>query len=70
MPADALAFVQFINPGHEHAPDAGEIKTWNRGPHRRKFLLADGTYLLDGERRQGRVAFWGAPEPPSRIVAR
>lgn len=70
MPADALAFVQFIHPGHEHAPDAGDIKSWNRGPHRRKFLLADGTYLLGSERCEGRVAFWGEWEPPSRVVAR
>lgn len=70
MPADALAFVQFIHPGHEHAPDAGDIKSWNRGPHRRKFLLSDGTYLLDSERRAGRVAFWGEWEPPSRVIAR
>jgi hypothetical protein len=70
MPADALAFVQFIHPGHEHAPDAGLVKTWNRGPHRRKFLLAEGAYLLGGEQREGRVAFWGEWEPPSRVVAR
>lgn len=71
MPVEALAFVQFIHPGREHGPDAGgDVKSWNRGPHRRKFLLANGTYLLDGERQQGRIAFWGEWEPPSRVIAR
>jgi hypothetical protein len=71
MPAEALAFVQFIHPGNEHGPDSGgDVKSWNRGSHRRKFLLADGAYLLDGKRREGRIAFWGEWEPPSRVVAR
>ncbi len=51
-------------------PNHGDLKSWNRGPHRRKFLLADGTYLLKGVRREGRVAFWGEWEPPSRVLAR
>lgn len=59
MPADALALVQFIHPG-QPAPDADLIKTWNRGPHRRKFLLAEGAYLLGEEQREGRVAFWAS----------
>jgi hypothetical protein len=69
MVDEALAFVQFLHPGKEHAPDAPGYRSWNRGSHRRKFLRTTGSYLTDGGVRQGPVAFWGEWEPPSRIVA-
>src|SRR5918996_591574 len=68
MPDDALAFVQFIHPGGEHAPDRGNLRTWNLGMHRRKFMLAKGDYLYEGNLRHGRIAFWGEWEPPSRVI--
>src|SRR5438445_3836177 len=68
MPDEALAFVQFIHPGGEHAPDEGDIKSWNLGMHRRKFMLAEGDYIYEGQRQHGRIAFWGEWEPPSRVV--
>jgi hypothetical protein len=41
---------------------------WNRGPHARKFLRADGQYVSNGTVRSGRFAFWGEWEPQSRVV--
>lgn len=64
-------FVQFIHPGGEHGPDAPGRRGWNRGEHRRKFLLARGEYL---ERPRGvtvadDVVFWGEWEPESDVEA-
>jgi hypothetical protein len=42
-------FVQFIHPGGEHRPDAGDTKHWNVGDHRRKFLTRPGRDIADGE---------------------
>lgn len=66
---DQLMFVQFPHPGGEHRP-VEERMPWNRGNHLRKFLRADGDYVLDGNRHAGRLVFWGEWEPPSRIIAR
>jgi hypothetical protein len=63
-------FVQFIHPGGEHQPDGGDLKFWNRGAHRRKFLKSRGRYLDRGAFREGEIVFWGEWEPESRVVAR
>lgn len=39
---DRLCFVQFLHPGVEHPPDCDDVKDWNRGPHRRKFMRLTG----------------------------
>ena len=44
-------FVQFIHPGGEHRPDAGDMKHWNRGRHQRKFLKRAGRYMCEGSAR-------------------
>jgi hypothetical protein len=61
-------FVQFIHPGGEHEPDADGQKSWNVGPHRRKFLTAPGRYIRDGQTEDGNLVFWGEWEAQSRIV--
>lgn len=67
---DRRCFVQFIHPGGEHRPDSGDVKSWNVGPHRRKFLRCAGRYRDGGRSRQGELAFWGEWEPESYVVAR
>jgi hypothetical protein len=63
-------FVQFIHPGGEHSPDQGDLKLWNRGAHRRKFLKSHGRYRRRGRPAEGEVVFWGEWEPESRVVRR
>ena len=65
--SDRRYIVQFPHPGGEHRP-GGDHMDWNRGDHRRKFLLASGTYLEAGDVRRGPVTFWGEWEPQSRVV--
>lgn len=62
--------VQFPHPGSEHKPTPaiGAVMGWNTGEHKRKFLRAEGHYVLDGERRTGAYGFWGEWEPPSRVL--
>ena len=67
--AESLALVQFPHPGGEHRPK-GPVMDWNRGPHARKFLVATGEYVLDGQLKAGPFAFWGEWEAQSRIVRR
>lgn len=65
-----MFFVQFPHPGGEHNPP-GSIMSWNTGDHARKFLLAHGRHLDQGDQvAEGELVFWGEWEPPSRIVAR
>lgn len=61
-------FVQFLHPGKEHEPDQGNVRSWNRDRHRRKFLLSTGTTETD--RREQDLVFWGEWEPPSEVVER
>ena len=61
--------VQFLHPGGEHEPDTEGGKRWNRGAHRRKFLVAEGTCARNGESHDGQIAFWGEWEPPSRLIS-
>jgi hypothetical protein len=63
-------FVQFPHPRAEHVP-AGDHMPWNIGDHGRKFLVARGEYLDDGDEvTEGELAFWAEWEPPSRVVLR
>ncbi len=56
---ERCCFVQFIHPGDEHQPDCGDLKFWNRGAHRRKFLKSRGRYLDRGVLKEGEIVFWG-----------
>jgi hypothetical protein len=62
--------VQFIHPGGEHQPDGYDHKDWNKGPHKRKFLLSPGSYVSDKSTKEGSIVFWGEWEPQSRVVKR
>ncbi len=64
-------FVQFPHPGREHRPRPpaiGTVMDFNVGDHKRKFLRADGAYLVDGRREEGAFCFWGEWEAPSRVL--
>ena len=64
-------FVQFPHAGPEHTPKpstVGTVMGWNTGDHMRKFLRAEGAYVLDGQRHTGAYAFWGEWEAPSRVL--
>jgi hypothetical protein len=66
--------VQFMHPGPEHGPDgpgtSSGWKDWNRGDHKRKFLLANGAWTADPKSapREGMIAFWGEWEPQSECT--
>ncbi len=63
--------VQFPHPGPEHQPrppQVGTVMPWNRGPHKRKFLRASARYLVNGQAREGEVAFWGEWEAQSHVL--
>jgi hypothetical protein len=62
-----LMLVQFPHPGSEHQP-RGPIMDWNRREHARKFLRANGRYLMDGAVQSGPLAFWGEWEPQSTVA--
>ena len=65
---EARCFVQFIHPGSEHGSDRGtDIRSWNQGPHRRKFLKVLGRTLINGTEDDAEIVFWGEWEPASRI---
>lgn len=65
---DNLCFVQFLHPGVEHQPDSGGKKAWNKGPHRRKFLLSPGHAVTGNATTEGDLTFWGEWEPESEVV--
>jgi hypothetical protein len=65
--------VQFTHPGAEHASDStdGGHKSWNKGPHRRKFMRTIGDYV-DGRNcltHDVSLLFWGEWEPPSDVTS-
>ncbi len=70
--ARKILLVQFTHPGGEHVLTRQElkdcIKQWNYGPHRRKFLKAEGQYV----KSEGTLStvqellFWGEWEPTSK----
>lgn len=61
--------IQFTHPGGEHKPDNKDLnhKGWNIGCHARKFLLAEGDYVVNDTIQHGKVVFWGEWEPPSFV---
>lgn len=61
-------FVQFIHPGIEHSSSTGVA--WNRGGHRRKFMLSSGyaADMIDAAPTAAELVFWGEWEPQSKIV--
>jgi hypothetical protein len=65
--------VQFIHPGEEHGADRWSSgvgwKDWNCGDHKRKFLLADGSWTGNPQKAPtaGRLTFWGEWEPQSHV---
>jgi hypothetical protein len=66
--------VQFIHPGKEHGADRwhGALgwKDWNFGvQHKRKFLLADGSWTRNPKQAPttGSFTFWGEWEPQSQV---
>ena len=67
---ESRCFVQFIHPGGEHAPDELNLKFWNCGAHRRKFLKSGGRYLDGEDVKEGEIVFWGEWEPESRVIER
>lgn len=70
--SEAVSIVQFPHPGPEHDATAavGGVFPWNDGPHKRKFLQADGSWHGEGDQQgSGAMRFWGEYEPPSRVTA-
>lgn len=67
---DRLCFVQFIHPGAEHEPDSAAGRSWNTGPHKRKFLKQPGRSLsaLGGRPAASSLVFWGEYEPPTALA--
>jgi hypothetical protein len=61
--------VQFTHPGPEHQPDKknGNLKSWNTGGHKRKFLMCEGAYVDGNQLKESKLAFWGEWEPPSYV---
>ena len=61
--------IQFTHPGPEHSPDQkrGNHKSWNKGKHKRKFLLSKGDFVVNNELKNGDLIFWGEWEPPSMV---
>jgi hypothetical protein len=69
-----VRFVQFPHPGSEHVPPADGYRRWQRGdaPHRRTFVVSDGTYrsTAEGPDRRDEVQFWGEWEGAASTVRR
>jgi hypothetical protein len=67
--------VQFLHPGTEHGPDCFSKATqkgwkdWNHVDHRRKFLIAGGSWTPSPRQNpsKGRIALWGEWEPQSEV---
>lgn len=69
VPAKSTRVVQFLHPGREHGFDRPGWKDWNCGDHKRKFLIAEGSWTPDPKQppRRGRFTFWGEWEPQSEV---
>ncbi|MGD0093559.1 MAG: hypothetical protein ABSE73_26920 [Planctomycetota bacterium] len=63
---DEVRFCQFPHPGAEHIPDKQGWIDWNRGDHKRKFLLSRGRWLRGP--KEDNLVFWGEWEPQSEVV--
>jgi len=67
---DQLCFVQFLHPGGEHRPDHNDVKEWNRGTHKRKFMRLSGRCVRRGKIHEGDVLAWGEWEAQSTVIQR
>lgn len=65
---DKLCIIQFPHPGGEHEPDKGNIKDWNTGDHKRKFMLQQGKYLDGNQIKENEIVFWGEWEAQSEVI--
>lgn len=65
-----LLFIQFLHPGGEHKSDPGrkDIKSWNTGDHKRKFMVNGGRYFSGGQIVEESLSFWGEWEPQSTVT--
>jgi len=72
MVTEKRCIVQFSHPGGEHSPDRGkDYKSWNKGKHKRKFMLAKGDYLANDKIvKDELLLFWGEWEPDSIVFRR
>ena len=61
-------FVQLLHPGKEPGASHGNIKEWNRGEHRRKFVRNPGSCLTDNGFKNGELLFWCEWEPESVVT--
>lgn len=68
--SEKLCFAQFLHPGGEHQPDDGDLKRWNRGPHRRKFVRIPGRCIRDDESHRGPLVCWTEWEADSTVRER
>lgn len=71
---DVNRVVQFLYPGGEHGWDRAFTATtgwkdWNRGDHKRKFLVAEGWCTRNPTEppARGSFTFWGEWEPQSEV---
>ncbi len=70
----AINIVQFTHPGGQHSLNRierkNQLKEWNIGDHRRKFIIAKGQYVDGGNLSSPQdLLFWGEWEPSSKIMA-
>lgn len=70
-----IAVVQFTHPGAEHSLNRDDkkagsnIKLWNYGGHRRKYMLANGSCVVNNQVLQNQeLLFWGEWEPMSKVA--
>ncbi|HEY0654452.1 MAG TPA: hypothetical protein VGD65_15030 [Chryseosolibacter sp.] len=64
------SIVQFLHSGREHRPEnppSNNYKDWNKGDHLRKFLRAEGEYVLNNSLKKAELCFWGEWEPQSHV---
>lgn len=69
----AILFVQFLHPGSENiSSKQGTIYPWNKGNHKRKFIVTSGYYVKSLKEQSPTSAeelyFWGEWEPTSKII--
>ena len=72
MITEKRCIVQFTHPGGEHKPNRGEdYIRWNKGKHKRKFMLTNGDYV-ENEKivKDELLLFWGEWEPDSKVFKR
>ena len=70
----SLLFVHFVHPGSQPSLNKDErnlnIKGWNNGSHKRKFMKAIGQYVLNNNTLSHKqdLLFWGEWEPMSFVT--